>query len=346
MATAFYEELGDYFTLITGSSESRGYAFPHKSIPFAKYRRFRYISACFIAAKRTLLRVDDVVFTRDIMIAAVVIALGGRAIYEAHKDPRGKLAHYIIKFLAKIDRFSLVSISQALSNYYRDLYAYPDKRRLVAHDGAFPEDYVELRKAPKKQLREELGLPKDKIIVVHTGSLYKGGAEFFGTLVDGREEVIFIQIGGSLTECEEWSRHYFERGIRNIVFIPHRSPTIVRKFQLSADLLFYVTTKDNPLYWCTSPLKLFEYMASGTPLVASNIGSIAEVIDNTTAVLFNPDECNSLKETLDYFINNRCEAETRAQRACELLSLKYTWAHRAKKILDFAKYRQAKPRKT
>jgi len=77
MSRACFAELVNCFTLITRSPEDREYPFPHKSLPFARYPSLRYICACLVAAKRALLKHDDVIFTRDIMIAGVVIALGG-----------------------------------------------------------------------------------------------------------------------------------------------------------------------------------------------------------------------------------------------------------------------------
>ena len=334
MGRAFYEKLGDDFILITGSLRNKDYPFPHKSVPFAKYPLLRYISACLVAVKRTLSNDEDAVFTRDILVAAVVVALGGHAIYEAHKDPRGKLAHYLIKFLSKIDRFRLVSISQALSDYYGAQYAIPDDRRLVAHDGVFPEDYTELRNVPKKELRKGLGLPEEKIVIVHTGSLYKGGAELFGTLVDGRKDVIFVQVGGSPAECENWTQHYAQRGICNIDFISHKAVDIVRKYQVSADLLFYVTTNKNPIYWCTSPLKLFEYMASGTPILGSNIGSVSEIINDSNAYVFNPDDEISINRSLNEYLSNRHDALKKSSLALDHASKKYSWSIRVSKIIQ------------
>jgi glycosyltransferase involved in cell wall biosynthesis len=334
MGRAFHGELGDDFILITGALPNKDYPFPHKSVPFTKYPLLRYISACLVAAKRTLSKDEDAVFTRDIMVAAVVVALGGHAIYEAHKDPRGKLAHYLMKFLSKMDRFSLVSISQALSDYYGARYPIPDERQLVAHDGVFPEDYTELRKVSKNELRKGLGLPEDKIVIVHTGSLYKGGAELFGTLVDGRKDVIFIQVGGSPAECENWTRHYAQRGIYNIEFISHKAVDIVRKYQVSADLLFYVTTNKNPIYWCTSPLKLFEYMASGTPILASNIGSVSEIINNSNACIFNPDDEISINKSLNEYLSNQHDAIKKSNLALEHVCKNYSWSIRVEKILQ------------
>ena len=52
-------------------------------------------------------------------------------------------------------------------------------------------------------------------------------------------------------------------------------------YQKAADLLFYIISENWPIYWCCSPLKIPEYMANGTPILSSSIGSIKEFIDDT-----------------------------------------------------------------
>lgn len=336
MARAFYAELGSEFLLMTSSSNDKEYLFPHQSIPFAKYTPLRYIGVCITAAARTLAKKDVAVFTRDIMVAAVVVTLGGRAIYEAHKEPKGRFAHYLMRILAKSERFRLVAISGALSDHYRDHFTIPDSRRLAAHDGVFPEDYTKLRNRSKAELRYELGLPLDKKIVVHTGSLYKGGAELFGVIVEARKGLLFVHVGGSHEECAQWETSYRDKGVVDILFISHKPIEQVMKYQVAADLLFYVTTKSNPIYWCTSPLKIFEYMAAGVPILASHIGSINEVLNHENSYGFSPDNKDSIKSSLESFFSDRHNSTKITMPALEDINREYSWHTRAKRILSLA----------
>ena len=335
MARAFHSELGNDFLLVCSGTVQPGSGIPHRSFFFSKIPKLRYLGVCLYAAARTLVRRDQAIITRDIIVAAVVTALGGRAVYEAHKDPKGIISRYLVKGLARLQNFKLVTISGALGAFYQQHYGVHDRRLLVAHDGVFPEDYEELRKRPKSELRKELGLPLDKTLVVHTGSLYKGGAELFGSVVEGRNNLCFVHVGGSIEEINKWESYYRERRITGIQFIPHRPHQEIRKYQCSADMLFYVTTEDNPIYWCTSPLKLFEYMASGVPVLGTPIGSVREIINKDNAYCFDPSHPSKIFELITEFLESPVDRKLISMSALKSVYSTYDWKIRANEIIKF-----------
>ena len=85
----------------------------------------------------------------------------------------------------------------------------------------------------------------------------------------------------------------------------------------------------------TSPLKLFEYMATGIPIVASDVPSIREVLkpfDN--AVLVPPNNPEALARGIKLLIEDKQLAERMRKKAREDVRA-YTWNERAKKINHF-----------
>jgi glycosyltransferase involved in cell wall biosynthesis len=85
----------------------------------------------------------------------------------------------------------------------------------------------------------------------------------------------------------------------------------------------------------TSPMKLFEYMAAERPIVASDISSMREVLDETTAFFFKPNNPFLLAETLEKVIANYGESERMAERAKKIAIEKYSWKKRVKDIVAF-----------
>ncbi len=82
----------------------------------------------------------------------------------------------------------------------------------------------------------------------------------------------------------------------------------------------------------TSPLKLFEYMAAGRPIVASDLPSIREVLkDNEQALLVEAGDAEALAAAIRRLIADRPLAE-RLARAAHAEAPKYTWARRAEKL--------------
>jgi glycosyltransferase involved in cell wall biosynthesis len=84
----------------------------------------------------------------------------------------------------------------------------------------------------------------------------------------------------------------------------------------------------------TSPLKLFEYMAAGKVIVASDLPSIREILDDTKAYLCPPASPKSLAEAIQAVYRDPEVAKSRihcAQQAAQ----NYSWDCRAKTIREF-----------
>lgn len=84
-----------------------------------------------------------------------------------------------------------------------------------------------------------------------------------------------------------------------------------------------------------SPIKLFEYMASGACVVASRLGQICDVIeDGGDGLLCEPDSVEALTEKL---IRLSTSAEMRhrlASRAARRVHERFTWGHAARRTED------------
>ena len=83
-----------------------------------------------------------------------------------------------------------------------------------------------------------------------------------------------------------------------------------------------------------SPLKMFEYMSAGKPIVASKLPTIEEVLeDRKTAHLVEPGDAGDIARAVSEVINERQDAE-RMSTAAKAKGRKYSWANRVRHIMD------------
>ena len=81
-----------------------------------------------------------------------------------------------------------------------------------------------------------------------------------------------------------------------------------------------------------SPMKLFDYMATGRPIVASDVVSLREIVaDGRTARLVTPGSPEALAEGIRTVLADPAAADQMARAAFEEVS-KYTWTRRAARI--------------
>ena len=84
----------------------------------------------------------------------------------------------------------------------------------------------------------------------------------------------------------------------------------------------------------TSPLKLFEYMASNRPIIASDLPSLREILDETTATFFSADDPEDLAKRINEVLSHIEVTNGLTKKALQVVQ-KYSWANRGEAIINF-----------
>jgi glycosyltransferase involved in cell wall biosynthesis len=139
-----------------------------------------------------------------------------------------------------------------------------------------------------KELRNRLGLATASI-VLYTGTLeaYQG----LDLLIDAAPPVVraqpsvhFLFVGGSQRQITDLRQRARDRGVdKHFVFVPAVPPTEVFLYHRLADVL--ITTR---VRGTNTPLKIYQYLRAGRPIVATAIRSHTQVLDPTSAELVTP----------------------------------------------------------
>lgn len=254
----------------------------------------------------------DIIYGRDELSLFFLSLLKKNVVWESHtvKD------NWFVRVLLKRSK-AVVVISQGLKDHYVSLGT-KQKKILVAHSGV-DLDVFENIKESKEELRKKLGLPLDKDIVA-----YVGKRKFMG------EDKGVEKLEKALESIQKNNPSVYP------LIVSETSPQDVPLYMKAADVLVMNYPAKEHYAKYMSPLKLFEYMASGTPIVTSDLPSIREILDDSMAYLFNPDDQKSLINNVNLALANTEEAGEKANKALEKVK-GYTWDKRAENILKFIK---------
>lgn len=282
-----------------------------------EYLCFALFSGVYAALAR-----GDVV-TREYLCAILPAFVGKRVLWESHRGEWNAGVRLALSLGARI-----VAISGGLRDFYK-ARGVAEGRITVLHDAIDPSLFE--RPEPKARSRERLGLPQNARIAMYIGGLdaWKG----VGTLCEAKAylpDVEVVLIGGSEAELVPLRREH-----PHVRFLGHRPYAELADNQAAADVLVLPNTAKEAISSSyTSPMKLFAYMTSGIPIVASDLPSLREVLDESCALLVTPDDPQALAQgIMRAFEGGSAALAQEAKRR----SLRYTWDARAQHMAAFMK---------
>ena len=277
--------------------------------------------------RRDYLRSANKIYTRDYFLAALLPGKRCDIFLELHDLPK---AGFWLKRAAKKARKIFV-ISQGLKD---DLMALglPGDKIIIVPDAVDLEKFSpEISQA---EAREKVALPTDKKIVMYAGHLYNWkGADVLAAAAENLCDFLLVFVGGVDPELKEFNRQYGT--VDNIKIIPWQKREKVPFYLRAADVLVLPNKNgDRISERYTSPVKLFEYMASGNPIVASDLPSIREILNADNAVLVKSNDPEALAEGIKKVLQDKNLGDRLLGQAFADVQ-KYTWRKRAGEIMKF-----------
>lgn len=309
-------------------------------------RRMTYLArACVRSARRPR---PAVVLTRDLGVASALVRLprGLRppVVYESHgfapevgRELPGLLSGAAPASPAKQRRLAererrvwrlaegYVTITEALASELAARFG-PRGARAVVPDGVrLPQD----RRFSAAPMRRPA-------TVAYAGHLYPWkGVEIVLHALAGLADVRGMIVGGHAAEPDlgRLQRLAADLGLGSrVTFTGPVDPPDVAARLGEADVLVLPNTATAISARYTSPLKLFEYLAAGKPIVASDLPAVREVLrDGQTAVLVTPGDPTALGAGIRRVVGDR-QLAARLARAAFDLAAEYSWDRRAARL--------------
>jgi glycosyltransferase involved in cell wall biosynthesis len=96
-----------------------------------------------------------------------------------------------------------------------------------------------------------------------------------------------------------------------------------------------VVLKPTPAYLESAPVKMFEYMAAGIPVIASDFPRFREIVEAAKCgLLVQPDDPAGIAGAIEFILTHPEEAEQMGKRGQEAVVRKYNWASEERKLLN------------
>lgn len=175
---------------------------------------------------------------------------------------------------------------EELRRYYVRQFAIPSERITVIPDGVDTRAF----RPDQPSRRAELGFGGRDVVVAFVGQFYPWhGVErviaVADRLRDTRAKFLLIGAGDLLDPIK---RQVADRALQDRVVVTGRVPlAAVPEYLAAADVFIapYQESRPDGVDFYFSPLKIYEYMAMGRPIVAPPFGQIGRVLSQETAVL-------------------------------------------------------------
>lgn len=188
----------------------------------------------------------------------------------------------------------------------------------------------------KLQARAKLGLPPDVPIMLYAGRFYSWkGLEIIPHAAALTPDIRWQMVGDTREKfiavtCESLTENMHFAGIRPYSEMP--------LWNAASDAVLVLGTKRNEQsYRWTSPMKLFEHMAAGRPILASATPAIKNVVSDRETLLYEPDNAKDLADKARQAVaggDGVAELVSHAAQSAQRLS----WNERAKRVIHFIEH--------
>jgi len=223
---------------------------------------------------------------------------GTRHLYDMHSSLPQQLTNFkyskfkpLIKMFELLERNTItnanavITICPELFNYVNEKF--PSKKQMLIENVA---DNSVIFGEEKKSLniRDKYNV-KHKTLVLYSGTLepYQGIDLLIKSskiVLQKNKDVVFMVVGGHADQIDQYKKMAEDYGVLDsYIFTGQVKPYEVKDYLEAADILVTPRIEGN-----NTPLKIYEYLRSGRPIVATNHITHTQVLDTNVSVLTEP----------------------------------------------------------
>jgi glycosyltransferase involved in cell wall biosynthesis len=314
--TKAFTELGHQVDMVTypmGSDVSLPGLSVYRSVPIPGIRKVRIgpslaklplDTMVFLSAIRRLLtrRYDLLDCHEEAGLMGVVLSRIFRVptVYDMHSSLPEQLSNFrfsrsrVLRFIFDmIERWTIRGSKAVIviCPYLKEVVARVDPERptFLIENSPLAESGEPATSDEMDALRQSLGLA-GLPVVLYTGTFeaYQGFEllfDGFRNVAEKEPRVRLLMVGGHPEQVREAEAMVRSRGIEDkVVFTGQRPPSEMPRYLAAGDILV------SPRSWGkNTPLKIYSYLRSGKPIVATRLLTHTQVLDDDVALLTEPD---------------------------------------------------------
>lgn len=321
-----------------------GYRFSHRSFknkilqyPFSLTRYLR-ITRAARALSPDICHVHDFPF----LLSGILVKLftGCKLVYDAHEDfasmvyQNNKIMISLLRtvelFLVKLFADRVITVNSSLQSYFQ-------KTKVKTHV------LMNVPLLSIQEMEQEKGAKSKDFTLGYIGHIiwgrgYRTLLPLCEYLVKSGISVKVLIVGGGPFK-ESFEKMIAHRGLQEYFVltgeVPHDAiPSYLRKIDIGL-LLFRPVRYNNII---ATPNKLFEYMAFGIPIVASDLPEIRKIIQETRAgILVDPSNAEEIAESITYLADNPEIVEEMGKNGKKAFQTKYNWDAQSSELVKVYK---------
>ena len=302
------------------------------------YWSYNFVWTFFQALLRLRRRAKIVVYARDPIVIFCFTLLGFKVAAEIHTFRPG-LQSFLLRCVRS--RPNLLFISVITKGLSTALIAqgFESAKILLQPDAV---DLAEFSAQPDKcAARTQLGLPLDQYFLGYVGrfetmGIDKGVPYLIQALTHLPAQVCLLCVGGPLEAARRFRQLAEQAGIDPLraYFFDHIPHPQVPLWLSACDALCIPWGEHQHSAVFTSPLKLFEYMAAGRPIICSDLPALREVLSNQiNALLVPPGDSAAIAQAAQRLLSDPALGQRLADQARQDVA-GHTWNSRAAQSLE------------
>ncbi len=302
-----------------------------------------------LAVNRILRRPrGEPLLSRNLHAAWVLAVLARRPLlFETHQLEQGMRRTMQRAIMAR-PWVRTVAISTSLVTCLQEHHDMVLPDPLVLHDAA-PGGIERIAPQQRRTVLSELlqtsvtALSRWTAVCAYFGHLYPGrGIEVIVAMAARRPDCLFLVYGGNESDIAAGRAAKHGANLHYMGHVPH---PIARRTQAAADVLLMpyqqsvsIGVQGHDTARWMSPMKMFEYLAAGVPVISSDLPVLREVLDDgRNCLLVAPDQADAWVAALDRLLALPSLADSLGERAHAQYRAHHTWVRRAEALLAAAR---------